>query len=128
MNVIEYHSYDNVSTISSTNDNFLHSIMGQQIITNASVNDNIRNVSQTSECRNNGELRVRFTDHRKHNRGSSHRKSYSIDVKIRAIELRDNGMSVGDVSKVLNTAKSNVEKWCSSKVYIQIFNYSLIIL
>ena len=52
----------------------------------------------------------------KNNKGSAHRKSYSKEVKKRSIALRDSGLSVDEISKILNTAKSNVEKWCSIKV------------
>ena len=55
-------------------------------------------------------------DGRKQNRGVSHRRSYSIEVKKRAINLRNSGLTIDDVAKLLNTAKSNVEKWCSMKV------------
>lgn len=55
-------------------------------------------------------------DRRKHNRGAPTRKSYSKDVKRRSIALRDSGLSVDEIAKILDTAKSNVEKWCSIKV------------
>lgn len=55
-------------------------------------------------------------DRRKNNKGSAHRKSYSKEVKKRSIALRDSGLSVDEISKILDTAKSNVEKWCSIKV------------
>ena len=59
---------------------------------------------------------VKRNDRRKNNKGSAHRKSYSIDVKKRAVLLRDNGVGLDEVARMLDTAKSNVEKWCSSKV------------
>ena len=55
-------------------------------------------------------------DRRKHNKGSAHRKSYPKEVKKRAIALRDSGLSVEEIARILDTAKSNVEKWCSIKV------------
>ena len=57
-------------------------------------------------------------DGRKRNRGRTHRKSYSAEVKRRAVALRDSGLTMDDVAKTLGTAKSNVEKWCSSKVIL----------
>ena len=57
-------------------------------------------------------------DGRKRNRGRNNRKSYSADVKRRAVALRDSGLTMDDVAKTLGTAKSNVEKWCSAKVVI----------
>ena len=44
------------------------------------------------------------------------RKSYSVDFKKRAIELRDSGLRIQSIATLLDTAKSNVEKWCSAKV------------
>ena len=43
---------------------------------------------------------------------------YSKEVKRRSIALRDSGLSVDEIAKILDTAKSNVEKWCSAKVRI----------
>jgi hypothetical protein len=57
-----------------------------------------------------------INDRRKLNKGLSQRKSYPKEVKKRAIALRDSGLSVDDVAKILDTAKSNIEKWCSVKV------------
>ena len=65
-------------------------------------------------------------DGRKLNRGVSHRKSYSIEIKKRAIALRDSGLTIEDVSKLLDTAKSNVEKWCSIKVTSRIYNFNFL--
>ena len=59
---------------------------------------------------------IKTNDRRKYNKGSLHRKTYSIDVKKRAVLLRDSGISLDDVAKLLGTAKSNIEKWCSVKV------------
>ena len=42
----------------------------------------------------------------------------SKEVKQRAIALRDSGLSVSEIAKIFDTAKSNVEKWCSIKVSV----------
>ena len=69
-------------------------------------------------CTLEGEVSVNttHTDKRRFNHGSIRRKSYSRDVKIRAIALRDSGLDVEQIANILGTAKSNVEKWCSAKV------------
>ena len=55
-------------------------------------------------------------DFRKGNKVCFHRKSYTISFKRRAIEMRDSGLRIEAVAKILDTAKSNIEKWCHSKV------------
>ena len=55
-------------------------------------------------------------DGRKQNKGSPHRKSYSQMFKISAISLKDSGLGAENISQILGTARSNIEKWCSKKV------------
>ena len=59
----------------------------------------------TGDCKKNNRRKV-FT----------HRKSYSKELKKHAIVLRDGGLTIEAVAKILDTSRSNVEKWCSSKV------------
>ena len=70
----------------------------------------------TSSCSSKSQHNFKHIDGRKLNKGSFHRKSYSIDIKRRAIALRDSGLRIEAISRLLDTAKSNVEKWCSVKV------------
>ena len=72
--------------------------------------------NDTMSTSNDSDKKRRLYDGRKLNKGSAHRKSYSLEIKKRAIVLRDSGLSIEDVAKILDTAKSNVEKWCSIKV------------
>lgn len=65
-------------------------------------------------------------DRRKLNHGAPTRKSYSKEVKRRSIALRDSGLSVDEIAKILDTAKSNVEKWCSAKV--STYSYTIVYL
>lgn len=69
------------------------------------------------------DTRVNQVDRRKFNRGQKNRKSYSKDIKERSIALRANGLSVEEIAKILDTAKSNIEKWCSYKVLLSNFNF-----
>ena len=62
-----------------------------------------------------------YSDLRKRNKGCSHRKSYSMEFKRRAISMRDSGLRIEAIAKTLDIAKSNVEKWCSAKVSQHIF-------
>ena len=101
--------YENISTISSVSDKSSHL---EPMISLSVVTD----TSNKNECSKGNNRNRPLVDRRKRNRGCSQRKSYTVDVKKRAIELRDGGMSVGNVAKMLHTAKSNVEKWCSVKV------------
>ena len=55
-------------------------------------------------------------DGRKRNKGSPQRKSYPQTFKICAITLKDSGLGAENISQILGTAKSNIEKWCSKKV------------
>ena len=55
-------------------------------------------------------------DGRKQNKGSHHRKSYSQMFKISAISLKDSGLGAENISQILGSARSNIEKWCSKKV------------
>ena len=74
------------------------------------------NLSVTDSLLSNNNQKFQLEDRRKKNKGSVHRKRYQIDVKRRAISLRDEGLSFEDIAKILDTAKSNIEKWCSKKV------------
>ena len=71
-------------------------------------NNNILSKSQCTVM-NHGDLR-------KSNKGCLHRKSYTIAFKKRAIEMRDSGLRIEAIAKILDTSKSNVEKWCYHKV------------
>ena len=73
--------------------------------------------TSSSSCSNSSKSQhIKRNDGRKLNKGSFQRKSYSTEVKKRAIALRDTGLRIESIAKILNTAKSNVEKWCSMKV------------
>jgi transposase-like protein len=54
-------------------------------------------------------------DKRKNNRGCSRRKSYSVEVKLQCIRLRQSGKTCDEVAQIIGTARSNVEKWCAGK-------------
>ena len=69
-------------------------------------------ISTESQYMENQQIR----DARKLNKGCNHRKSYSVELKKHAIALKDSGLSAENISQILGTAKSNVEKWCSKKV------------
>ena len=43
---------------------------------------------------------------------------FSKDHKLQCIALRDEGKTTEEIAQILDTAKSNVEKWCSAKVTI----------
>lgn len=56
-------------------------------------------------------------DKRKTNHGASHRRSYSKEDKLKCIKLRfEENKTTEEIAKIMVTAKSNVEKWCSAKV------------
>ena len=75
------------------------------------------NFSVAKSVMSNGIKKRYFVqDRRKKNKGSVRRKHYPIEVKRRAISLRDEGLSFQVIAKTLNTFKSNIEKWCSMKV------------
>ena len=57
-----------------------------------------------------------FSDGRKRNKGSPRRKTYSDELKKRTMVLKDGGLSTEHISHIIDTAKSNIEKWCSKKV------------
>ena len=79
-----------------------------------SVSD--RDESDSSSKKSKLEKPRPFFDGRRNNKGATQRKAYSLDIKKRAIALRDSGILITDIARLLNTAKSNVEKWCSAKV------------
>jgi hypothetical protein len=58
----------------------------------------------------------RMFDKRKFNRGRAHRRSYSKDIKLQCIALREEGKSSEEVSRIMKISKSNIEKWCGEKV------------
>lgn len=80
-------------------------------------------------------------DKRKFNRGLDHRRSYMCvnnyviffhlslvlmlhrkEEKIFIMMMKDMGKSAEDISQATGVSKSNVEKWCSDKVCICIYN------
>ena len=101
---------------SKGNDLDVHASMNANTTSSSSMMSSSQPTMELDDENRSASSSKSLNDGRKMKNGSFHRKSYSIDIKKRAIELRDSGLRIDAIAKILDTAKSNVEKWCSVKV------------
>jgi hypothetical protein len=117
---------DNHSEATDTEGKSLSSRLGS--VTNRAIQNTLFERNSVVCMKSAFEKTQHLNDRRKLNKGSTQRKSYPKEVKIRAIALRDSGLSVEDVAKILVTAKSNIEKWCREKVIFIISSFRILMI